>query len=143
MMSDSKACPFHWAHAKTYAWIRCSHYHSGLQQIEFSERVNMKKWLSDYCYYEHTACPYYKINVGQDTTYEDKYILIITFLQKEYWMVVNEERDIRSAIFKIINKVLPVQYDQACNLKINVVHTSEPTSKEIIDDLIFSGVKIE
>lgn len=141
-----RQCPFYSRTSSKYPRMQCMHYHSGLQWLDFSNRDELHKWKDTYCTGDFRTCKYYPENVGRDTTYENAWIVLVSYRGKEYWKRAVSDRVLHQAINDILVDVVNLDPDNLptqMNIKINVLHSSDPGFHEALSDLQFSGNRLE
>jgi hypothetical protein len=124
--------------------MKCRHFHSGLKWLEFSCRDELHDWKNAYCFGEFRKCRYYQNNVGVDTTYENVWVVVVTYKNKEYWKRVTSKRVLNKAINEILIQVLDIGTDNtSLSIKVIALHSSDPGFKEFLSDLQFSGLQLD
>lgn len=140
-----KKCPFYANSSSKYPRLKCMHYHSGREWVEFSDRSELRVWKDALCFGDFRACKYFPANVGRDTEFEDAWIVVVSYAGKEYWKRAVSDRVLRKAINEILADVFvydPDNQSTRLNIKVDALHSSDPRFNELLSDLQFAGVRL-
>lgn len=143
---SGKKCPFYDRSSSKYAKMECRHYHSGREWIEFDDRDKMREWKNAFCYGEFKSCRYFPANIGRDTTFEDVWVVAVTYQSREYWKRAVSSLVIGKAASEIILEIVQVDPDNhPTNLDVQIVamHSSNPGFNDFLSDLQFSGDRLD
>lgn len=138
-------CPFVFVHSPKYR-MRCYHYHSGTEWLNFESKDEIRSWKSRYCDGDPAGCPYYTANVGRDTEFEDVWLAIVTVSGRDYWRRVPNVHDLERAINDAISRAISIDLDNASitlQIKVTTIHSNDSGFIALIDELQFSGERLE
>lgn len=142
-------CEFYNGQSPKHPRMRCSHFHSGMEWIDFDSRDEMRSWKERYCYGLPAGCPYFTENVGRDTEFENVWLAIVTVIGRDYWRRVASVSGLDEAVQGILREVPLFEMANtivtAADLQIRVaiVHSSNPGFTTLLDELQFSGKRLE
>jgi hypothetical protein len=143
---SGKKCPFYDRSSSKYSKMECRHYHSGREWIEFIDRNKMREWKNAFCYGDFKNCKYFPENIGRDTTFEDVWIVVVTYQGREYWKRAVSAWAIVKATSEIILEIVRVDPDSPLtklDILVRALHSSDPGFNDFLSDVQFSGDRLD
>jgi hypothetical protein len=141
-------CPFYSVNSPKAPQMKCNHFHSGREWIEFESRDELNRWKERYCNGDPAGCRYFNDNFGRDTRFEDVWLAIVTVRGRDYWRRFTDEGNLNKTVQHIIARVPLFDLDNSSytmadlQLRVAVVHSSDPGFNALFDDLQFSGCQM-
>jgi len=126
--------------------MRCLHYHGGKEWMDLDSRDDLRNWKNQHCNGDPRACPYFKKNIGEDSEFKDAWLVIVSYNGRDYWRRVVRKDVFQSAIIDSMLQtgLIPHHISKlVLTLDIKIIHSSDPDFTSLLDELNFSGTRLE